>query len=159
MARLTTDPNDPELQRGIDQEPSSQSKAYLILSEEERAKGFVRPVRDSYQHVGIVGPDPSNTTQPLTEEQKTLYASQEYVLYEKYPEGSHAVGRYWTQKQLDKVGTGCGAVTTMSQGLAETYARQPGFYGGTYCVGCKMHLPVGQDGEFVWDGTQERVGS
>lgn len=51
---------------------------------------------------------------------------------------------------------GCGAVTIMSQEIAETYARDPKFYGATYCVGCKMHRPVS---EFVWDGTDEVVGS
>ena len=50
MARLTTDKNDPDLKRGIDTGPVPQNKAYLILSEEERAKGFVRPYRDSYEH-------------------------------------------------------------------------------------------------------------
>lgn len=44
----------------------------------------------------------------------------------------------------------CGAVTTMGQELAETYARQPGFYGATYCTGCRMHRPVGAEGEFTW---------
>lgn len=41
----------------------------------------------------------------------------------------------------------CGAVTRMGLAIAETYARQPGFYGSTYCVGCAMHLPVDQ---FEW---------
>jgi hypothetical protein len=45
---------------------------------------------------------------------------------------------------------GCGAVTTMNVTIAETYARQPNFYGATYCVGCMKHRPVGVDGEFVW---------
>jgi hypothetical protein len=49
----------------------------------------------------------------------------------------------------------CGVATTMSQDLAETYARDPGFYGATYCVGCRMHLPVN---EFDWDDGQ-KVGS
>lgn len=44
----------------------------------------------------------------------------------------------------------CGAVTTMALPLCETYARQPGFYGATYCVGCRMHRPVGRHGEFTW---------
>ncbi len=48
-----------------------------------------------------------------------------------------------------KVG-GCGTVTTMAQALAETYARDPSFYGATYCAGCRTHLPVGAYGEFVW---------
>lgn len=29
---------------------NGQQKAYVVLSEEERAKGFVRPVRTSYKH-------------------------------------------------------------------------------------------------------------
>jgi hypothetical protein len=41
-------------------------------------------------------------------------------------------------------------VTTMGQALAETYARNPGFYGATYCVHCGQHRPVGADGEFYW---------
>jgi hypothetical protein len=80
-------------------------KAYVVLSAEERAKGFVEPVRRSYRH----------------------------------------------QK--------CGVVTTMGQALAETYAREPEFYSGTFCAGCGTHFPVGEDGEFVWDGTEQRVGT
>ena len=99
---LTTDPNDPRLERGIDAEPREQNKAYLVLSDEERAKGFVRPVRKSYIH------------------------------------------------------TQCGTVTTMALGIAETYARDPKFYGSTYCCGCRRHLSVG---EFKWDGTDDVVGS
>ena len=103
MARLTSDPNDPELTHGSDEEPVPQAPVYLVLSEQERAKGFVRPVRRSYVHTG-----------------------------------------------------GCGTLTTMSTDLAETYARDPKFYGGTYCCGCRMHRPVD---EFTWDGTTEKVGS
>lgn len=47
---LTTDPTNPELGHGVDKEPIEQHKKYLILSEEERAKGFVRPVRRIYIH-------------------------------------------------------------------------------------------------------------
>lgn len=102
MARLTTDPNDPDLGRGVDDQPTEQSAAYLVLSEEEREKGFVRPVRPAYLH-------------------KT-----------------------------------CGAETRMSLALAETYAREPKFYGSTWCMSCRMHLPVA---EFVWSDTDEEVGS
>jgi|SRR5580698_3784370 hypothetical protein len=94
----TSDRDDPRLGHGIDSSPVSQNEAYLVLSEEERRKGLVRPVRRSYRHQ-----DPE-----------------------------------------------CGAVTTMSLDLAETYARDPGFYGATYCVGCSMHRPVGVHGEFTW---------
>jgi hypothetical protein len=106
MSRHTTDPNDPDLGHGVDTEQTDQNDAYLVLSDEERAKGFVRPVRTAYQH------------------------------------------------------DACGSVTTMSLAIAETYARQPEFYGATYCCACRKHLPVS---EFVWiergQPTNQRVGS
>ena len=98
----TTDRNNPGIKYGINETPVPQNPAYLVLSQEERAKGFVRPYRRSYWH-------------------KT-----------------------------------CAMVTTMSQAIAETYARNPKFYGATYCVTCQMHRPVA---EFFWEGTQEEVGS
>ncbi|GAB3884441.1 hypothetical protein [Terrabacter terrigena] len=97
---LTSDPKDPNLTHGVNDEPVEQAKTYLV---DDGTGEFVRPVRHTYVH--------------------------------------------------DK---GCGAVTTMGLRLAETYARDPKFYGATYCVGCRMHRPVS---EFVWDGTDERVGS
>jgi len=104
---LTDDPRDPRLGHGVDAEPIPQHDVYLVLSDEERAKGFVRPVRRAYIHTG-----------------------------------------------------GCGTVTTMGQALAETYARDPLFYGATYCCGCNMHRAVGADGEFTWDdGSGEKVGT
>ena len=162
MARITDDPNDPDVKRGApDTEPVVQNKAYLVLSEADRAKGFVRPVRSAYRHVGILGPQ--FKTRPLTEAEILRHKglSVPYVAYEPYPEDHHseATGRMWTRDQLAQVVLGCGSVTTMSVELAETYARQPGFYGSTYCVSCQMHRPVGMDGEFVWDGTDERVGT
>lgn len=42
----------------------------------------------------------------------------------------------------------CGAQTKMSQPLAESFARDPGFYGGTYCVHCERHRPLY---EFTWE--------
>jgi len=84
---------------------TGQQKGYVVLSAEERARGFVRPVRRSYLH-------------------------------EK-----------------------CGAVTTMGLSIAETYARDPSFYSGTFCSTCRAHFPVGASGEFVWDGTDEKVGT
>ena len=68
-------------------------KGYVVLSEAERAKGFVRPVETQYEH--------------------------------------------------DR----CGAVTRIGISLAETYAREPGFYGSTFCGACREHFPVS---EFVW---------
>jgi len=123
---------------------------YWVLPAEERAKGFVRPVRQSYKHVGASGP--KYDLHDLTDEDKTRYAPFAYVKFEKYPESESPVtGRYWTQKQLDEVGKGCGVVTTMSRAIAETYSRDPSFYGSTFCVGCRRHFPVGENGEFVWD--------
>lgn len=118
----TTDKNDPELGRGSDSEKTEQHKKYLILSEEERSKGFVRPVRNKYIHVGVGG-------------------------HEVDPNDMSKHGR---------TGDACGVLTVMGLPLAETYARSPKFYGSTYCVGCKKHLPVD---EFIWDGTNEKVGS
>lgn len=137
-------------------DPRGQQKNYKILCEEERAKGFVRPVRNAYIHVGI--PGPKYPLRELTEREHEMYDEFGYVQYEKYPEGSSSLGRFWTQAQLDKIGKGCRVKTTMGQALSETYARNPRFYGATFCVGCGTHLPVGEDGEFVWeDGS--RVGS
>ena len=50
----------------------------------------------------------------------------------------------------------CGVVTRMGQAIAETYAVNPKQYTSTFCVGCDAYLPVS---EFVWDGTDEVVGS
>lgn len=80
-------------------------KDYWVLTEEERMKGFIRPVRFVYFH-------------------------------EK-----------------------CGTATRMSEPIAETYARNPKFYGATFCVHCKEHFPVGKFGEFVWENTNEKVGT
>lgn len=98
---------------------NGQQKGYVVLSEAERAKGFVRPVRTAYIHAG------------------------------HNPEMSGPV--------LIKPGAnGCGARTVMAQSIAETYARDPKFYNGTFCVGCREHRPLDQ---FIWEGTNEIVGS
>lgn len=131
--------------------PNGQQLAYVVLTEEERAKGFVRPLRRSYKHVGI---QPMHSTRPLTSDEATRYAAFGYVSFEAYPDSEDPVsGRFWTQAHLD---SGCGTVTTMSREIAETYASNPKFYGGTFCAGCGKHLPLE---EFVWDGTTETVGS
>lgn len=144
---------DPELKPG-----TGQHKDYWVLSDSELSKGFIRPVRDSYVHVGISGP--KNPLCDLTEEQSAWHSAEGYVKFEKYPESeSPALGKYWTQLDLDKIEGGCGSTTTMGRRLAETYAREPGFYGSTYCCCCGAHFPVGKDGEFVWTGTNERVGT
>lgn len=90
--------------REIDPKTGMQ-RGYVVLAEEEVAKGYVRPFRKSYRHLK------------------------------------------------------CGTVTIMGDTIAATYARDPYFYSGTFCCGCGTHFPVGEDGEFVWDGTDERVGT
>lgn len=153
---LTTDPKHEDLGHGADETPVPQNKCYLVLSDEELAKGFVRPVRQAYVHVGR--PGPRFPLRDLTDQERAEQHG--YAKYEEYPESERPlVRRGWTQQQLDAIGKGCGVVTTMGRALAETYARKPDFYGSTYCVGCSMHRPVGADGEFVWDGTEERVGT
>lgn len=97
---LTSDPNDPRLGHGVDADEISQHEVYLVLSDEELAEGFVRPVREGYVHATELG--------------------------------------------------GCGAITWMNRTIAETYARQPSFYGATYCCKCRKHLRVGAHGEFFW---------
>lgn len=148
---LTDDPNDPRLTHGSDTKPTPQAEVYLVLSEEERAKGFVRPYRDAYRHVGQ---HPRYPTRPLTDEEKADHSNDRYVSYEPYPpEESPKIGRYWTEEQLV---SGCNGVTTMGQALSETYARMPTFYGATYCAICKMHRPVA---EFYWIADGMQVGS
>jgi hypothetical protein len=130
-------------------------KGYVVLSDTERARGFVRPVRRSYVHVGKA---PKNPLRDLTAEERERYGKFNYAKYETYPESrSPVLGRYWTQAELDR--QGCGVKTTMGLSIAETYARDPKFYGGTFCCGCGAHFPVGAEGEFVWDGTNDRVGT
>lgn len=47
---ITTDPEDPRLIYGIDSEPVPQAETYLVLSQVEIEKGFVRQIRMSYRH-------------------------------------------------------------------------------------------------------------
>lgn len=136
---------------------NGQQRDYRVLCTTEREKGFVRPVRRSYRHVGLAGP--KYPLRDLTPEEHERYDHFGYAKFETYPEGTGPIGCFWPQAQLDKIGKGCGTVTTMGQALAETYARDPSFYGSTFCCGCGVHLPVGEKGEFVWEGTQERVGT
>jgi len=131
-----------------------QQKGYVILCEEERKRGFVRPVRQKYVHVGK---RPKYETRQLTAEEKAVHndgadPSEHYAVFERYPaELAPRTGRFWTAKELR---SGCGSTTTMGLALSETYARDPGFYSGTFCCQCRAHFPVGADGEFVWeDGT------
>jgi len=151
---ITSDPNDPGLR---ETDETGMQKAYLVLSDEERAKGFVRPLRTSYRHVGT---RPVYDVRDLTPEEHERYDAYGYVKFEAYPavrdDRSSVTGQFWTQAKLN---SGCGSVTTMGLAIAETYARDPKFYGGTFCAHCGTHFPVGEHGEFVWDGTDQKVGT
>lgn len=98
----TTDGRSPAEARASQTNETGQHASYIVLCDEERAKGFVRPYRDRYKH--------------LT----------------------------------------CGGVTAMGRSLSETYARDPTFYGATFCCKCNRHLPVS---EFVWTADGTVVGS
>jgi hypothetical protein len=47
----TDDPKVPHAQGGPDDEPVRQADVYLVMSEEERAKGYMRPLRFNYYHL------------------------------------------------------------------------------------------------------------
>jgi hypothetical protein len=154
MMGITEDRTDPRLTHGVDDKPTEMAEVYLVMSEEERKKGLVRPFRNKYVHVGPAGP--KYELRSLTNEEHKRYLAQNYVAYESYPEDEGILGRFWKQEQLDAVGKGCGTLTVMGDALSETYAADPTYYGATWCVGCKMHRPVG---EFTWDADGSRVGS
>lgn len=150
--------------RGSQTNETGQHDGYIVLCPDERAKGFVRPYRDSYKHVGPTGP--KYPLRDVTADERERFTEIGYVKFERYPGGSPewydnapastGPGRYWTQAGLDAVGKGCGTVTSMGRALSETYARDPKFYGATFCCGCNRHLPVA---EFVWTADGQRVGS
>jgi hypothetical protein len=157
---LTSDPNDPRLKEGQKNE-TGQHDIYLVLSDEERAKGFVRPVRDAYVHVGKL-PQYKGLYRMLSEEEKEQFPGYVAIMTVLTNEAGEFVGgSYVKQEELDawqkgqRVG-GCGTETRMHYSIAETYARNPKYYGATFCCGCNKHLPVN---EFFWSGTNEEVGS
>lgn len=118
------------------------------------AASYVRPLRMSYRHIGV---RPNGPTRRLTVSEEATYHSYGYVAYEPYdpPRDGGAIGRYWTERQLK---SGCGRVTTMPEHCAVTYARQPNFYGRTFCCECGEYFPVGAEGEFLWIEADGRDG-
>ena len=79
--------------------------------------------------------------------------------YREMTEWALPTGRLASPVRRSYVHDKCGCVTTMGLALAETYARDPSFYSGTFCATCRAHFPVGAAGEFTWKGTAERVGT
>ncbi len=162
---LTTDPKDPDLGRGADKEKTGQNKKYLVLSDEELAKGFVRPVRTKYVHVGHPGvkvcgkireeyePDENGNVASVccTVHDDPNEKCWGFSLVKPAELAEIKKNGYWRGG-----GKGCGVQTVMAEKIAETYARNPSFYGATYCMGCQKHLPVK---EFMWDDDSgERIG-
>ena len=154
-------PADPNAHSGAptdEKHADGQYTDHFVLCAEDRAKGYVEPYRDRYTHVGPPGPE--FPLRDPTDEERERWGD-DIAKYEEYPrDGRSALGRIWSQEKLDKVGKGCGTVTTMPHACAETYAAQPGYYGSTFCCGCGGYFQVGRDGEFVWDTeTMQRVGT
>lgn len=81
--------------------------------------------------------------------------------HERYPTDGRTGGPFVRPVFDSYVHDKCGAETVMGRDLAETYARNPKFYGATFCVGCGGHFPVGEHGEFTWakDPLRRRVGT
>jgi len=50
----------------------------------------------------------------------------------------------------------CSSITTIPAPIAATYARNPQYYGSTFCCACGDYFLVA---EFLWFGTNVRVGS
>lgn len=53
----------------------------------------------------------------------------------------------------------CNRITSMPEAIAETYARNPDYYGQTFCCDCRGYYPVGLCGEFQWLDDGSKVGS
>ena len=140
---------------------TGQYKDYIVLCPDERAKGFVRPFRNKYIHTGRSLKEWASIDRMLSDEEKLEHPNKPYVAVMTQIVGDMKAGTYVTQEELDawKNGErfgGCGVETVMGNALSETYARDPSFYGATFCVGCNRHLPVA---EFVWSQDGEQVGS
>ena len=116
---LTSDPKDPRLGRGTDNEPGPQNAAYWCSRRRSAPRDSCRPVRCSYRHAGIAGP--RWPLRDLTAEEQVRYAGSGYVKFEEYPPDDRpSLGRFWTEAQLGSIGKGCGVVTTMNRAIAET---------------------------------------
>lgn len=134
---------------------TGQHGAYWVLTEAERARGFVRPVRHAYVHRGPGGP--THALRELSADEQVRYKNERYVRAEDYPpERAPLVARFWTQAQLERARIGCGAETRMGTAIAETWARDVNFYGSTFCIACRGHFPVD---EFLWIDASGRVTS
>lgn len=125
-------------------EATGQHKSYIVLCEDERKKGFVRPYRDAYKHVGL---------RVCGKQRPPVRHPDDPGLLVCHMAPGHEGDCFDVTGPEPK---GCGTVTTMGRALSETYARDPKFYGSTFCCHCNRHLPVN---EFVWTSDGKEVGS
>jgi hypothetical protein len=154
----TTSGRPVDVVRAEQTESAGQHKDYIVLCPDERAKGFVRPFRNKYIHVG------QSVCAKLIEKQPESLETLRDVCGLPYKHDGECAGQFFTVSGYDQADIilkdhrkgGCGVETRMSQDLSETYARDLEFYGATFCVGCNKHLPVG---EFVWSADGQEVGS
>lgn len=61
--------------------------------------------------------------------------------------------------RLAYVHTRCQQTTRINKTLARVWARNPTHYHEAFCAHCRQTFPVGRSGEFVWKGSNERVGT
>lgn len=132
---------------------NGQQQGYVVLTPEERARGWVRPYRDAYKHVGphVCGypglPDPEGKKLPLVCTLPPGHAGPHRCDHQVEDVG-----------QLERAGNkhhigGCQAITPMTRSIAETYARDPGFYSGTFCTTCGKHRPLSEFRWYEMDGS------
>jgi hypothetical protein len=114
----TTSGRPVDVVRAEQTETTGQHKDYIVLCPDERAKGFVRPYRDKYLHVGRTTSHWKEIDRMLTDEEKREYSNKDYVAVMTQMVGDVKAGTYVTQRELDawkageRVG-GCGVETKM----------------------------------------------
>jgi hypothetical protein len=52
----------------------------------------------------------------------------------------------------------CGYTSSLRTGTARLMASSPNLYNCLRCHNCKDHFPVGRYGDFIWEGTDLKVG-
>ena len=117
----------------------------LISSVRERIREFEIEIASS------IPVDRSDVEEPVTGEVYGQHASYKVLSERERSKGFVRPFRDAYRHQS------CGQITTMVRSIAETYARDPSFYIGTFCSTCRQHFPVGPAGEFTWyemDGTE-----
>lgn len=95
---------------------------------------------------------------PVTEDHRRLQADGMQKAYVVLSVAERAAG-FVRPVRRSYVHETCGGVTYMGHALAETCARDPEFYSGTFCAICRSHFPVGPLGQFRWCDDNSKVGT